>query len=200
MEAFHDADLVICLGDLVDDCENEADTPIMLKRVSELISSFNLPFYCLRGNHDCQLFDEDAFYEAVGGRPPFIVRMSSVALILLNANYKRDGQPYTVNGVDWTDTALPPEQMLKLKRALDDPEISDAYVFIHQNLDPNVQYQHILANADKVRKILEDSGKVRKVIQGHYHPGCDSVIGGIEYHTLPAMCEGESNFFEQIEI
>ena len=44
------------------------------------------------------------------------------------------------------------------------------------------------------------SGKVKAVFQGHYHKGHETVIDGIPYHTLPAMCEGEENRFMIIEL
>ena len=200
MEAFADADLVICLGDLMDDCENPQDNPAMLEKIGELIASFNVPFCCLRGNHDCDMFSEADFYAGIDSSPPKVLKYDDCGLIFLDANYDACGRAYAAAAVDWTDTALPEDQIQALREALEDSEIQRAYIFIHQNLDPNVQHQHIVANAAQVRRILEDSGKVRRVIQGHYHPGCDSVIGGIEYHTLPAMCEGERNYYEIMEI
>ena len=43
-----------------------------------------------------------------------------------------------------------------------------------------------------VPPFLRDSGKVRKVLQGHYHPGHCSVHQGIEYRTFPALCEQDA--------
>jgi len=200
MEALSGADIVICLGDLMDDCERSEDNLPMLRRVSELIGEYSVPFYCMRGNHDCDMFSEEEFYSVIKARPPFSLNAGSSTLIFLNANYSSDGSAYPVRGVDWTDTALPQDQIVQLINVLSDPSVRDAYVFIHQNLDPNVQHQHILSNAAEVRKIIADSGKVRRVIQGHYHPGSDSIVDGIEYHTLPAMCEGQDNYFEIMDV
>ncbi len=201
MEAFRDVDLVVCLGDLVDHCESPCESAGKLQQTAELIRSYGKPFLCLRGNHDCDLFDRETFYRILGDAcPPFSMKTDGKLLVFLDANYTRAGQAYRPGTVDWTDTCLPEDQMEGLKKALSDPEIEAAYVFMHQNIDPDVQHQHILANADRVRDILAASGKVKQVIQGHYHPGHDCTIDGTAYHTLPAMCEGERNHYEILEI
>lgn len=45
-------------------------------------------------------------------------------------------------------------------------------------------------NAPDVRKILEASGKVLAVLQGHHHQNDCKEIDGIHYCTLRAMIEG----------
>ena len=66
---------------------------------------------------------------------------------------------------------------------------------MHQNIDPQIQPDHRLSNDAEIRAILEESGKVRSVFQGHYHPGHRSHVNGIEYFTLPAMCENENTWW-----
>jgi len=54
-----------------------------------------------------------------------------------------------------------------------------------------------------VRKVLEDSGKVVAVFQGHHHAGSYNLINGIHYYTLAAMCEGpypENNAYAIVEV
>ena len=41
-----------------------------------------------------------------------------------------------------------------------------------------------------MRKILEDSGRVLAVFQGHNHVNDHKVIGGVHYVTLAALIEG----------
>ena len=200
MEAFVGVDLVVCLGDLTDDCVDPEDNAPRLRALSEMIRGYGISFVSLMGNHDCNVFTREEFDALGGNRPPFSLRFNNVLLIFLDANYARNGVPYKPGTVDWTDTAVPDWQLEQLRCALADEDIREAVVFVHQNLDPGVQWQHIIANHAEVREILERSGKVRRVIQGHYHPGHDGTINGIEYHTLPAMCEGEGNYFEIIEV
>ena len=90
--------------------------------------------------------------------------------------------------------------MYALRDTLARPETEEAFVFVHQNLDPDVESHHIIRNAEEVRAVIRESGKVKAVFQGHYHPGHEAVIDGIPYHTLPAMCEGEENRYVIAEI
>ena len=52
-------------------------------------------------------------------------------------------------------------------------------VFVHQCLDVIPPFG--VKNGPEVRKILEDSGKVLAVLQGHYHWGNYQEIGGLHY-------------------
>ena len=72
---------------------------------------------------------------------------------------------------------------------------ADTYIFVHQNIDPAVKANHRLFNADKILDMIDESKVVRAVFQEHYHPGCRSQYNGIQYITLPAMCESENAFW-----
>ena len=73
-----------------------------------------------------------------------------------------------------------------------DEAIGDVYVFLHQNIDPNIREDHRLYNSVEINDLLHESGKVKAVYQGHYHPGAESKHGDIEYFSFPAMCENEN--------
>ena len=60
-------------------------------------------------------------------------------------------------------------------------------MFIHQRLDTSDIYS--INNAEAVRRILEKSGKVTTVFQGHTHQNDYREIGGIHYCTLRAVVE-----------
>ena len=54
-----------------------------------------------------------------------------------------------------------------------------------------------------MRKVLEGSGKVLCVFQGHSHKNDYKEIGGIHYCTLVAMIEGsgaENNGFSTVQV
>ena len=97
---------------------------------------------------------------------------------------------------DWTDTYYPRTD--ELKELLENIE-NDAFVFMHQNIDPGVDDDLRLYNDNEIRKILEDSKKVKKVFQGHEHAGARSFHGGIDYITYKALCEyAEAYYIAQI--
>jgi len=75
-------------------------------------------------------------------------------------------------------------------------------VFIHQNLHDEKDV-HGVKNAPEVRAILEASGDVIAVFQGHMHPGGLVRLGGVTYCTLRAMVEGpglENNAFGVVKL
>ena len=201
LAACPDADLLICLGDFIDDGGDHDANVAHTQALMALIRRAGIPFYTLMGNHDCHAFSREEFASLTDGAvPPFVHRVGGKALIFLDAGYSDNGQIYEPGRIDWKNCYLPPEQLAQLRLALADPAVEEAYVFIHQNLDPEVQVDHIVRNAADARAILAESGKVRTVYQGHYHRGHEAVFDGIPYITLPAMCEGEENRYITVEI
>jgi alkaline phosphatase len=74
-------------------------------------------------------------------------------------------------------------------------------VFIHQLLDGTGSVY--VKNAPEVREILDASGRVLAVFQGHHHPGAYSYINGIHYYTLKGMIEGhgeDNNAYAVVEV
>ena len=203
MEVFRreKVELVICLGDLLDSCNKRADEPNALRMLGEMILSFQIPFYCLRGNHDCDNFNEIDFLRYSGfSVVPFSLQCGDRLLLFLDANVKESGEKYLPRQVDWTDSTLPQEQVEQLKLALKGTDAKDIYIFLHQRLDPCDNTHYLIKNACEIRELLQENGKVRKVFQGHYHKGDYQKIGQIEYITLRAMCEGEQNEYSIIEL
>ena len=194
-------ELVICLGDLLNRCVDHADDKKEYLRLTEMIRSFELPFYCVRGNHDCQIFSEDDFYQ-IGGleKIPFVKIFDDRALIFLDACFHEDGERYSLERADWTDSMLPREQVERLRTILSDPRIRNATVFLHQLLNPDADARYLVKNADQIREILEGSGKVHQVYSGHFHRGQQSLCNGIVYTALPAMCVGEENRYFIVDI
>jgi len=74
-------------------------------------------------------------------------------------------------------------------------------VFVHQRLD--VSGDLGVKNNAEVRAVLESSGKVLAVFQGHSHDNDLKDIGGIHYCTMVAMVEGsgvENNGYSVMSI
>jgi alkaline phosphatase len=61
-------------------------------------------------------------------------------------------------------------------------------VFVHQRLDMKPPFG--VKNAPEVRAILEKSGQVLAVCQGHEHKSDLKEIAGIRYYTFKGMIEG----------
>lgn len=178
-------DRVICLGDLTDGETTKEKEIANMGEIAALFAACPLPITVVMGNHDAYVFTADEFYSLLGGCRPVDIHEKGLHLLFLDTNYTAEGVRYTPHGFHWDDVSLPDPDGLRRTLAACD---GDVYLFMHQNIDPAIAAaDHRLANADAVCAILEESGKVKAVYQGHYHWGNRSQRGGVEYITLPAM-------------
>ena len=185
-------DLVVCLGDLIDHEKSHGQECANLAEIGAVMRASGLKSVVVMGNHDAFSFTEDEFYAILGEEMrPRTVLTKNGALIFVDACYHQSGSHYAPPGGDWTDTFVPNLESLELELAT---AKGGVHVFMHQNADPTVRADHRIANAVELRTVLEDSGKVKAVYQGHFHPGSVTLHNGIEYITLPAVCEGEGRF------
>ena len=204
-------DFLIELGDFKDqgDPPREAETLEFLNTIEKAFSLYDGSRYHVLGNHDHDSISKQQFLDRITneGFPKaknyYSFDKNSFHFIVLDANYTSQGVPYDHGNFDWKDAHVPEEQINWLKMDLyknNRPTI----VFIHQRLDTQAaKSQYCPDNADVVRKILEDSGKVMVVFQGHDHKGDLSELNGIHYYTLKAVIEGsgpENNNYAIVEI
>lgn len=185
-------DLVICLGDLIDQEKDHADEIAHLREAAAVIDASSIPTVCVMGNHDAFTFTPEEFYQILGqSRRPRNQYTDGKNLIFLDACFYSDGTHYLTGDDRWEDTFYPDadglEQLLTQLQG-------DTYLFLHQNIDPNLPENHRLSNDAQLRKLLEQSGIVRTVFQGHYHPGSHCTHNGIQYVTFAAMSDFEDTF------
>lgn len=186
-------DFVINLGDLVD-CGDDGEASYMTAYMfSRSLISTTVNTYYVLGNRDCTCIPKDLMLhcnETLGGAYYFI--RDGVLFVALDPNYSCDGKPYEPGSGDWTDSYVPEAQLEFLKKKLSRSDFKYAVILCHQRLDmfmDGLEHMdpHVVGNADAVRKIIEDSGKVALVLQAHYHSGDDVVQNGIRYFTQPAL-------------
>lgn len=183
---------VICLGDLIDK-ENDHEKEVQnLKEVAKIISGSPLQTFCLMGNHDAFTLTREEFYDILGLPEPAIMDIDGKRFIFLDACHFKTGTHYAPGDSDWTDTFYPHVDTLKEQIESAHGEV---YIFLHQNIDPNISCDHRLYNSEEINRILRKSGKIKTVYQGHYHKGNRSIHDGIEYITFPAMCENDDAVF-----
>ena len=185
--------LVICLGDLVDNDTSHQKEIENLKEVAKVINESPVKSICLMGNHDAFAFTESEFYDILGGFKPESVEIDGKTLIFIDACYFKNGKHYMPGDFDWTDSFYPNIQDLKTQL---DEAAGDVYIFIHQNLDPDIPDEdYRLYNFEEINCILHKSQKVKAVYQGHFHQGMNSKHGDIKYIAFPAVCENESAYY-----
>jgi len=191
VEAFTRAgvELIVCLGDLIDLETDSSLNEENLRTASGILKSAGIPCVCLMGNHDRAVFTPEEF-AAVSGlqTAPCALEHPDFTLHFLDSNFFWDGTPYTPEHIDWTQSRLSPDGMAHVEAAMADASRRH-FFFMHQCLDPDVEYRHILHDAPEINALLA-TGRTAAVFAGHFHKGRRSIIGKIPYITLSALCEG----------
>jgi predicted phosphodiesterase len=201
-------DFLVELGDFKDQNNPpvEQRTITYLRAVEKVFQKFNGPTYHVLGNHDIDSISKEQFLNNVdntnidSSKSYYSFDFNRVHFVVLDANYRTDGTDYDHGNFNWTDTNIPPTELNWLRQDLAAAH-GPAIVFIHQLLDGTGSVY--VNNAAEIRQILEQSGKVTAVFQGHHHEGSYSYIEGIHYYTLKAMVEGPSeknNSYAIVEI
>lgn len=193
--------LVIELGDLID-AANDVEVELgYLKTINDQFQKLSDDRHYVLGNHCVDTLTKGEFLGAVGqAKSYYSFDRGGFHFVLLDACFKSDGQPYQRKNFEWTDANIPAEELKWLASdlaATDKPTI----VLAHQRLDN--AGNHMVRNSAAVRDVLEKSGKVTAVFQGHNHKNSYQQIGGIHYCTLVAMIEGsgaENNAYSILDL
>lgn len=195
-------DFLVELGDLKDqtDTPNETQTLQFLDTIEKELRRFNGPLYHVLGNHDADSISKQQFLDHISNHgfseasSYYSFNQGSFHFVVLDANFTSQGVAYDHGNFDWRDTYIPGEQLNWLKKDLKQNK-KPTIVFVHQQLDAaafDEKHREIcVSNADAVRAILEESGNVMIVFQGHHHPGSFHKINSIYYYTLKAVIEGD---------
>ena len=196
-------ELIIELGDLIDGTDAVEVEKKNLRRVVKQLTATAGRHHCVVGNHCVNNLTKPEFLEIVGQEKSFYsFDASGYHFVILDACFTSEGVPYGRKkaNVKWGDAKLPPAELEWLQADLrQSPHKS--IVCVHQCLDVIPPFG--VTNGPEVRKILEASGKVLAVLQGHWHWGNYQEIGGIHYCTMKAIVEGsgpEHNAYAMLDI
>lgn len=202
-------DFAVELGDFKDQDAPpvEAQTLGHLRRIESAFRGFNKgPRYHVLGNHDMDSISKAQFLGEVentgiaGDRSFYSFDLKGLHGVVLDANFSADGTDYDHGRFDWKDANVPAAQIDWLRDDLAAAP-GPAVVFVHQRLDG--EGDMFVRNAEEVRGVLEASGKVLAVFQGHHHAGGYTLLNGIHYYTLRATVEGpglENNAYAVAEL
>lgn len=196
-------DICFCLGDLVDRAKTDTKKEVLdnLNAVLSVVNSYDFPFYLVPGNHDfVDLTRADLKNAGVKFPDPYmVVETEECDFLLIDANVRSSGNHFDTDGHVWDDANIDVDSFKRVfSTFVSSPKAH--IVMVHENLEPTVQEQHVIKNASVIRDLIRESAGVELVIQGHYHEGSEWQDGDVCYHTVEAMCLGESNQFEIIEL
>lgn len=193
--------LVIELGDFIDQADSVEREIEWLKTMESHFAQLSMPRHYVLGNHCVGTLTKQEFAahtKGPGGHAAF--EENGVTFLILDACFREDGTPYERKNFNWQDANLPKVELAWLEASLAKAG-GPVVVFAHQRLD--MDKAHAVRNAAEVRALLEKSGKVLAVFQGHSHKNDYQQIAGIHYTTLVAMVEGsgmENNGYSMLDI
>ena len=194
-------DFLVALGDLIDAADSIEAELAYVKTIHTQLTAVAKHRHYVLGNHCVSSLTKREFLDSVDQQQSYYsFDKGDYHFIVLDACFRVDGEAYGRRNFEWTDTSIPTIELDWLRTDLMRTRRS-CVVFAHQRLDVNTE--HGVKNAPQVRNILESSGKVLAVFQGHSHQNALTDIGGIHYCTLRAMVEGSgeaSNAFAMLEI
>jgi len=189
VKAFCEAkvDFVVELGDFIDSAPTAEAELGFLRTINAVFEKFRGPRHYVLGNHDVESLTKSQFLHSCGAKAAhYSFDCGGLHLVVLDACYRADGTAYGGRKINWMDTEIPPSEREWLAADLK-ATCNKTICFVHQRID--AADKHSVKSAAAVRKILEDSGKVLAVFQGHAHTNHFTVINGIRYFTLAAMVD-----------
>jgi alkaline phosphatase len=172
----------------------------------------NAPRHYVLGNHCVNTLTKEEFFANTGARRapysfdvPFHGATGAAHFVILDACFTASGAPYGRRNADWRDTNLPAGQLDWLAADLAQTK-NPVIIFTHQRLDGATadgagDFQ--VKNAAAVRAVIEKSGRVLAVFQGHSHQNYLDTVGGLPYCVLRAMVDdpgAPNNAFATVEI
>lgn len=192
---------IVELGDFIDAADSVETERGFLKRVNRDFSAICKNRHYVLGNHCVHTLTKDEFLGGVEQQKSYYSFDSGdFHFVVLDSCFRSDGKPYGRKNFEWTDPNIPAAEVEWLQADLK-KATKKTIVFAHQRLDVSNHYG--VRNAADVRRVLEESGEVLAVFQGHSHRNDHREIGGIHYCTMVAMVEGtgaESNGYSVMDL
>jgi alkaline phosphatase len=184
----HGVDFVVHMGDLIDSGDGSVESELKnLQTIEVEFSKCRAPRHYVLGNHCVDLLSKAEFAAHSAAKAEhYSFDSGAWHFVILDSCFTKDGDPYARKNFHWQDANIPGSQLDWLRddlHAADRPVI----VFVHQRLDDIEKYG--VKNREAVRAVLEESGKVFAVFQGHSHKNEWHQIADIHYVTLRAMVE-----------
>jgi Icc protein len=181
-------DLVVNLGDVVEDDNHDADLAAY-RRFLELMSALEAPLLHVAGNHESVNLSDDelrALWNHTG--PLYYSRETGgLHLTILRARHRRA-----------TEVTLSAVQLEWLRQDLAEANLP-VLVFLHHplsdmRLEGNRWFERephicLVKEREQARAILEQSGKVEAVFNGHVHWNHFDLVRQIPYITIQSLIE-----------
>ncbi len=205
-------DFAIHLGDFKDQDElpKEKRTLRYLRAIEKEYAKFNGPRYHCIGNHDVDSISKKQFLENIENtdipwnKSYYSFDNNGFHFIVLDPNFHADERDHDHGDFDWQDAHFTEEEWQWFEQDLKETKLP-TLIFCHYTLYNFTQDgdRFYVDNFQRAQQIMEQSGKVIAVFQGHVHQEDFQQINGIHYITQNGMVDYsglENNSFAIVEI
>ncbi len=169
-----DTDLIILSGDLTQDGSLEA-----YARVADLIEPFNIPVYCVPGNHDNPKMMKQVYPRGNVSNNKHIV-LKNWQIILLDSH-----KPDAVEGY------LDASELEYMQHCLQKhPDQHAIILFHHQPVPVGSRWLDKLwvTNADEFWAAIAKYPQIKTVLFGHVHQEFQQAVNGMTIYATPSTC------------
>ena len=181
-------DLLVNLGDDIEDESREAD----LARYTEcqdILRTAKAELVNVAGNHDTVHLTRDDLTRVWRHDGPlfYAIDRGGFHLVILHTHERKDVDVRIPNAqLEWLKddlarTALP--ALVLMHHSASEQDLGDSFWF------HDVPHLALVKERAELRAILQQSGKVRAVFNGHVHRNHLDVIAGIPYVTIQSLIE-----------
>lgn len=183
-------DLVVNLGDLIEDESSEQDDA-HYRRGVELLAASGVPVVHVAGNHDRVNLSRERLRSMWGldaaGPLYRSFDVKGVHVVVLATHETKD-----------VEVAIDDEQLAWLEADLSMGEAPTVVLMHHSAADQDLKGNRwfekaahlcLVKQRKRLRRILHDSGQVKLVLNGHLHWNHLDVVDGIPYLTLQSLIE-----------
>jgi 3',5'-cyclic AMP phosphodiesterase CpdA len=181
-------DLVLTLGDLIEDESADADA-VRYQRCVEELRKLRCPLRFVVGNHDTINLSDDKVRSCWPEQSPLHYRFALMGFefVVLRTTERRD-----------RDVRLDEAQLLWLKEQLTQCQGPVVVLMHHSAADQslrgnrwfeNAQHLALIENRRDLREVIASSGKVRLVLNGHLHWNDVTIHDNIPYVTVQSLIE-----------
>jgi 3',5'-cyclic AMP phosphodiesterase CpdA len=188
MNEVHEPDLLVNLGDDIEDEDRERD----LERYAEcqrILRTAKAELVNVAGNHDVVHLTRDDLARVWQREGPLFYSLDRAGfhLVILHTIERKDVDVRLPHAqLEWLEADLARTELpvvVLMHHPASEQDLSDSYWF------KGLEHLALVKERRELRAILERSGKVRVVFNGHVHRNHLDVIAGIPYVTIQSLIE-----------
>jgi len=182
-------DLIVDMGDRINDTDREADK-VRLAEVRRMLEAAGVPVLYVWGNHDLINVPAPEARGILGKKDDYeSFDVGGFHLVVLNSQdptIERIGGTLSEGQLDWLERDLAQgagPALVFCHHPLDEQDPSRHWYFTHH-------HDHAWCrNRERARAILKASGRVKAVFNGHMHLNTVEIIDGVPYVTLMSLVD-----------